>query len=74
MGIWAIQIFLVLMISQAACQEDTPTAIVERPMVFPEPMMRATAAIDSFFGNESDRMMFLSDGYWPVLLNNTTKA
>ena len=71
MGIWIIQILLVL----ASAQEDTDIVIMgERPMVFPEPMQKAEAAIEDIFGNESDHMLFLSDDYWPIWLNNSTIA
>jgi hypothetical protein len=70
-GIWLIQILLVL----ASAQEDTDIVIMgERPMVFPEPMQKAEAAIEDIFGNESDHMLLLSDDYWPVWLNNSTIA
>lgn len=73
MGIWIIQILLVLV--AASAQEDTDIAIMgERPMVFPEPMQKAEAAIENIFSNESDHMLFLSDEYWPNWLNNSTIA
>ena len=73
MGIWIIQILLVVMVASA--QEDTDIVIMgERPMVFPEPMQKAEAAIEDIFSNESDHMLFLSDGYWPGWLNNSTIA
>ena len=54
--------------------EEGPTAIISeiRPMVFPEPMMQAEAALANWYYNDSDHKMFLSDGYWPT--NNTTIA
>ena len=55
-------------------QEDTDFITEVRPLVFPEPMMQAEAAIGDLFGNESDHMFFLSDGYWPNWLNNSTIA
>jgi len=56
-------------------QEDTDIVIMgERPMVFPEPMQKAEMAIEDIFGNESDHMLFLSDDYWPIWLNNSTIA
>ena len=71
MGIWIIQILLVL----ASAHEDTDIVIMgERPMVFPEPMQKAEAAIEDIFSNESDHMIFLSDDYWPIRLNNSTIA
>jgi polysaccharide pyruvyl transferase WcaK-like protein len=70
-GIWLIQILLVL----ASAQEDTDIVIMgERPMVFPEPMQKAEMAIEDILSNESDHMLFLSDDYWPVWLNNSTIA
>lgn len=64
MGIWAIQILLVVMVGSAGCQDEDTFIMGERPMVFPEPMMQAEAAIEDIFGNESDHMLFLSD-WWP---------
>lgn len=63
---------VVCLVVPAACEDDV--IMGERPMVFPEPMMQAEAAIDNIFGNESDHMLFLSDGYWPMLMNNSTIA
>lgn len=76
MGIWVIQILLAVLIGTAVCQDDETDIVImgERPMVFPEPMQKAAIAIDDIFGNESDHMMFLSDGYWPIWLNNSTIA
>ena len=72
MVIRAIQVFLMLVM--VACgQEDTDIVIMEdRPMVFPEPMMQAEMAIGDLFGNESDHLLFMSDAYWPMWLNNST--
>lgn len=55
-------------------QEDTDFITEVRPLVFPEPMMQAEAAIGDLFGNESDHMLFLSDDYWPIWFNNSTIA
>jgi hypothetical protein len=74
MGIWVIQAILILVVANATCQEDTDFITEVRPLVFPEPMMQASAAIDDIFGNESDHALFLSDGYWPNWLNNSTIA
>ena len=72
MVIRAIQVFLIL-VTVACGQEDTDIVIMEdRPMVFPEPMMQAEEAICDLFGNESDHALFMSDGYWPAWLNNST--
>lgn len=64
---------VVCLVAPAICQ-DEDIIMGERPCVFPEPMMQAEAAIDDIFGNDSDHMMFLSDGYWPIWLNNSTIA
>ena len=74
MGIWVIQAILILVVANATCQEDTDFITEVRPLVFPEPMMQASATIDDIFGNESDHVLFLSDEYWPVWLNNSTIA
>ena len=74
MGIWVIQAILILVVANATCQEDTDFITEVRPLVFPEPMMQASAAIDDIFGNESDHVLFLSDEYWPGWLNNSTIA
>lgn len=76
MGIWAIQILLAMLIGVAGCQEEETDIVImgERPMVFPEPMMQAEAAIEDIFGNESDHMLFLSEDYWPMWINNSTIA
>lgn len=63
-----------VLIGPAACQDDTDFITDIRPMVFPEPMMQAEMAIGDLFGNESDHMMFMSDDYWPMWLNNSTIA
>lgn len=74
MVIRAIQVFLIL-VTVACGQEDTDIVIMEdRPMVFPEPMMQAEEAICDLFGNESDHLLFMSDDYWPIWLNNSTIA
>ena len=73
-GIWVIQAILILVVANATCQEDTDFITEVRPLVFPEPMMQASAAIDDIFGNESDHVLFLSDEYWPGWLNNSTIA
>jgi intracellular septation protein A len=64
-------VYCVLM-GVATCQDDTDFITDVRPMVFPEPMMQAEMAIGDLFGNESDHALFMSDGYWPAWLNNST--
>jgi len=74
MGIWVIQVILILVIANATCQDDTDFITDVRPIVFPEPMMQAEMTIGDLFGNESDHMMFMSDDYWPIWFNNSTIA
>ena len=74
MGIWVIQVILILVIANATCQDDTDFITDVRPMVFPEPMMQAEMAIGDLFGNESDHLLFMSDDYWPIWFNNSTIA
>lgn len=76
MGTWIIQIYIILLISIAAGQEDDAVIMGERPMVLPmDAVEKAEIAIDeAIFGNESDHMLFLSDDYWPIWLNNSTIA
>ena len=74
MGIGVIQVILILVIANATCQDDTDFITDVRPMVFPEPMMQAEMAIGDLFGNESDHLLFMSDDYWPIWLNNSTIA
>ena len=74
MGIWVIQVILILVIATATCQDDTDFITDVRPMVFPEPMMQAEMAIGDLFGNESDHLLFMSDDYWPIWFNNSTIA
>lgn len=55
---------VVCLVVPATCQDEDTFIMGERPMVFPEPMMQAEAAIEDIFGNESDHMLFSSD-WWP---------
>lgn len=67
-------VVLILSVSASVCQDDTDFITDIRPMVFPEPMMQAEEAICDLFGNESDHLLFMSDDYWPIWLNNSTIA
>lgn len=65
---------VVCVISGVVAGQDDGYFSEPRTLVFPEPMMQAEAALANWYYNDSDHMIFLSDSYWPVPLNNTTTA
>lgn len=67
-------VYCILAVPAIAEGEGTDFITDIRPLVFPEPMMQAEAAICDLFGNDSDHALFLSDSYWPNWMNNSTIA
>lgn len=72
-----VEILLIFLIVVGHPQEASDSFIFGgyEPMVFPNQLPQASAAISNFVSNAfglSDYALFRSDDYWPVPLNNSS--
>ncbi len=54
--------------------EDEPSISIidDKPMVFPDALPKAANVLADAIGDESDHLWFMSPGYWPAPLNNSS--